>query len=415
MYIHKLEAHEFRCFEYLSLDFQYPGRKRGSHPTPNLPNVNLILGDNGAGKSSVLMAIALGVLKDTLKGSGYRPYYLVRRNQGKSPISEPIIDSTLNVDMVLHEQDSSQFLGVDARITLARCHVIITHINSYEDISGSGNTMPPSYFGEITKDDSSSLFLLGYGTSRRAENTENFDSSTRNKQYSKRFQRVAGLFYDYMSLTPVQEWFRELVLRERQQEGVALLNRLLPESVQLLEPDRPYDEPRFAVRGTPLPFGALSDGFRGFIGWAGDMLYHLCQLTPEGSKMTDMRGVVMVDEVDLLLHPEWQRTIIESLATTFPNLQFFFTSHSPLLAGALQADNLFITEFDSETNSIKVVQGEQNVYGLSADQILTSSYFGLSTPRAPGAVEDMKELARKAGSDNGANALELMRRLTKGF
>lgn len=414
MYIHKLEAHEFRCFEYLSLDFQYPGRKRGSHPTPNLPNVNLILGDNGAGKSSVLMAIALGVLTEVIDSSGYRPYYLVRRSAEVSKDGD-ITNTAIDLSLRFHLHDlknPSEGSGAIENLT-GHCTLKIEKATSYEFFSGRWR----EWMSIINNfdDDAPSQIMLGYGSSRRAENTENFDSSTRNKQYSKRFQRVAGLFYDYMSLTPVQEWFRELVLRERQQEGVALLNRLLPESVQLLEPDRPYDEPRFAVRGTPLPFGALSDGFRGFIGWAGDMLYHLCQLTPEGSKMTDMRGVVMVDEVDLLLHPEWQRTIIEALATTFPNLQFFFTSHSPLLAGALQADNLFITEFDSETNSIKVVQGEQNVYGLSADQILTSSYFGLSTPRAPGAVEDMKELARKAGSDNGASALELMRRLTKGF
>ena len=410
MYIHKLEAHEFRCFEYLSLDFQYPGRKRGSHPTPKLPNVNLILGDNGAGKSSVLMAIALGVLAEIIGSSGYRPYYLVRRADSEE--EEEISDADIN--LTLHDVQQQQGNALYPEVGEVISFAAVTKRQSVEFIKSLGISPPGPYLQYLYSDDSPLFFLLGYGASRRTENTERFDSSKRNKDYSKRFQRVASLFDD-PSLTPVETWFKELLLRERLPEGIALLNRLLPKSVQLLEPDRPYDEPRFAVRGTPLPFGALSDGFHGFIGWAGDMLYHLCQLTPEGSKMTDMRGVVMVDEVDLLLHPEWQRTIIESLATTFPNLQFFFTSHSPLLAGALQADNLFITEFDSETNSIKVVQGEQNVYGLSADQILTSSYFGLSTPRAPGAVEDMKELARKAGSDNGESALELMRRLTKGF
>ena len=412
MYIHKLEAKQFRCFENLSLDFQYPGRKRGSHPTPKLPNVNLLLGENGAGKSSVLMAIALGVLTEIIGSSGYRPYYLVRRTDNSD-----VLESTIaEIEVTLHNTPEEQGNALYPQINSVRSSAKIERKQSLENIQPLGMFPPGPYIHELYSDISSSFFLLGYGASRRTENTENFDSSVRNRNYAKRFQRVASIFHDYMGLTPIDVWYRELIFRgNRLGQGVELMNRLLPADVQLLLPKRASDEPRVSVRGTPLPFGALSDGFRGFIGWAGDMLYHLCQLTPEGSKMTDMRGVVMVDEVDLLLHPEWQRTVINSLATTFPNLQFFFTSHSPLLAGALQADNLFITEFDSETNSIKVVQGEQNVYGLSADQILTSSYFGLSTPRAPGAVEDMKELARKAGSDNGASALELMRRLTKGF
>lgn len=171
----------------------------------------------------------------------------------------------------------------------------------------------------------------------------------------------------------------------------------------------------FEVRGTSLPFEALSDGYQAFIGWVGDLLYYMCRVTPKGKKLTDLRGVVMVDELDLLLHPAWQRTVVESLATTFPNLQFFFTSHSPIVAGTLEAANIFVTETDPETGAARVHPGKQRIHGLSSDQILTSPYFGLPTPRAPDAVKQMHELARDAwGGDENAS-LEFLRRLTDGF
>ena len=260
---------------------------------------------------------------------------------------------------------------------------------------------------------SPAFFLAGYGATRRIESSENFDSSARSKARGLRYQRVAGLFEDYFGLTAINAWRTQLQDQNQLQEGVELLNRLLPCDVQLYF--RSGKEMMFDVRGTSLPFEALSDGYRAFIGWVGDLLYYMCRVTPEGKKLTDLRGVVMVDELDLLLHPAWQRTVVESLATTFPNLQFFFTSHSPIVAGTLEAANIFVTETDIETGAAAVHPGKERIHGLSADQILTSPYFGLSTPRAPDAVKQMHELARDAWAGDENASLEFLRRLTDGF
>ena len=141
----------------------------------------------------------------------------------------------------------------------------------------------------------------------------------------------------------------------------------------------------------------------------------MCRVTPAEHKLTELRGVVMVDELDLLLHPAWQRTVVESLATTFPNLQFFFTSHSPIITGTLEAANIFVTETEPETGATTIVPGQERVHGLSADQILTSSYFDLPTPRAPDAVNQMNALARDAWAGDENASLEFLRRMTEGF
>jgi AAA domain, putative AbiEii toxin, Type IV TA system len=107
-------------------------------------------------------------------------------------------------------------------------------------------------------------------------------------------------------------------------------------------------------------------------------------------------GVVIVDELDLFLHPSWQREIIGKIATTFPHIQFFFSTHSPIVAGTVEAKNRYITEETSDGAVIK--QYEEEIYGMTANQVLTSSYFNLHSTRAPG-TGTLADLAIKRLND----------------
>ena len=425
MYIESLNIKQFRCFEEAAMEFQYPGRSlKEGQATPRLPNVNLLLGDNGTGKTAVLKAISLAVLAPIIDTTGYRPYYLVRLAKEQShEVDMAGLDvvyryAKLSVNLSIHAQEETYIHGAiwanfeERRISLA---------SSIQNRLSTEKIIPPyqsvDYLEQLTAglfdENSPVFFLAGYGATRRIESSETFDSAMRSKARGLRYQRVAGLFEDHFGLTAVNAWRVQLQDQNRLQEGVDLLNRLLPCDVQLYF--RSGKEMMFDIRGTLLPFDALSDGYRTFIGWVGDLLYYMCRVTPEGMALTDLRGVVMVDELDLLLHPAWQRTVVESLATTFPNLQFFFTSHSPLVAGTLEAANIFVTETDPETSAATIKPGKERILGLSADQILTSPYFDLATPRAPDAVNQMNDLARSAWEGDEDASLEFLRRLTEGF
>ena len=136
----------------------------------------------------------------------------------------------------------------------------------------------------------------------------------------------------------------------------------------------------FAYRNIELPFSALSDGYRGHLGWIGDMLCRLNDVAPLPMKLTDVPGVVLVDEIDAHLHPAWQQEIIGALAKTFPKLQFIFTTHSPLITGTLERANINVVSRSGQ-GFPKVSPPEKEMYGLSADQILLTDLFKLDSTR----------------------------------
>lgn len=94
--------------------------------------------------------------------------------------------------------------------------------------------------------------------------------------------------------------------------------------------------------GEMLSFNLLSDGYRSVIGLVADLAHRMAMLNPSlGEQVCELTpGVVLIDELDLHLHPSWQRTIVEDLKRTFPKVQFIATSHSPFIIQSLDEGEL---------------------------------------------------------------------------
>ena len=153
---------------------------------------------------------------------------------------------------------------------------------------------------------------------------------------------------------------------------VALSQRPFGADRRLPRPSRNGDTtvPRWPQGAVP----ALSDGYRAFLGWVGDLLYHISVTCPPGKKLIDNRGIVMVDEIDLHLHPKWQMTILPTLARELPNIQFIVTSHSPLIVGSLEWMNILLMKAGANQSS-EPARVEWAVHGLDADQVLLTDFF----------------------------------------
>ncbi|PJN89604.1 AAA family ATPase [Bacillus sp. mrc49] len=93
---------------------------------------------------------------------------------------------------------------------------------------------------------------------------------------------------------------------------------------------------------TAIPFRLLSDGIRNTIGLVADLAHKMAQLNPALGELVveQTPGVVLIDELDLHLHPSWQRRIVNDLKRTFPMVQFITTTHSPFIIQSLEEGEL---------------------------------------------------------------------------
>ena len=134
---------------------------------------------------------------------------------------------------------------------------------------------------------------------------------------------------------------------------------------------------------------------------------------PDDKRLVDNKGIVMVDEIDLHLHPKWQMTVLHTLGRTMPNIQFIVTSHSPLLVGSLEWMNIIVMT-EAEDQSSKAERIVQAVHGLDADQVLLTDFFGLESTRAPEKTRALKELTLKARDGDSEAAKQLLEQMSRG-
>jgi len=183
--------------------------------------------------------------------------------------------------------------------------------------------------------------------------------------------------------------------------GVSAINALLPRGSVF---DRVGDDGRvlFIVEGMRVPTIALSDGYRSVLALAGDLIWRLIQAFPDSTNPLAEPGVVLIDELDIHLHPSWHREIPGWLRAQFPNLQFFVATHSPLIAAGAGADALTL-RFEVADGATKV-DAVPNVAALNVDRILQSPAFGLDSPYSPsttGRLARYDQLLRRGSHRSG--------------
>ena len=168
--------------------------------------------------------------------------------------------------------------------------------------------------------------------------------------------------------------------------------------------------PTFETIDGVMPLNTMSQGTQSIIQWLARLIIGYADYYDFPERLGDEPGVIIVDEIDAHLHPAWQRGIIPTLTSHFPNLQIFCSTHSPLMLAGLGPGEVHLLTRDEE-NVVRVSRNEHSVAGWSADQILRN-FLGVRNPTDRETIRNYDKLEELRAKDQlSAEESEEMDRL----
>lgn len=256
--------------------------------------------------------------------------------------------------------------------------------------------------------------MIAYGVNRRSGG-KGFVTPEGTRSSTPRAQAVATLFNLDARLIPVEKWAKDLDYR-RGKEGLQVIRdafRHLIPGVSFHGIDRENRRLMFKTPDGLVPYQLLSDGYQTIVGWIGDLLFRITETFANYKDPFKARGLLMLDEIELHLHPLWQRRLAEFLGHRLPNFQIVATTHSPMTAQQAGDGELFVIRRDPSGKQPKAVHFEGEPRRLMLHQLLQTPLFGLETldsSYVEGLRDDLRKLRSKTGrSDRQKKKLEEIR------
>src|SRR5262249_26035342 len=231
------------------------------------------------------------------------------------------------------------------------------------------------------KGDFAGVSVLGYGSTRL------LPRSTR-RQPRPEPRRLQNLFDSRAPLRDAERWLASA--RSVKASNFNLLATSLKDLLSLSDKDRiSRRDARLSAKvfGTQVPIRSLSDGYQSVLALALDMMLSLSMASFD---MEGVEGVVLLDELEVHLHPRWKIAIVGALRSLFPRVRFIATTHDPLCVQGLRKGELHIMTRQGARHDVTIEQFDVPP-GARADQILTGAWFGVPSTRDPETVAMMRE------------------------
>lgn len=348
---------------------------------------NLIIGNNGTGKTSVLEAIsvALGGFLSGIDGVNtihFTKDEIRRENQLTGTGSNNIIYKTpIQVDVCLeiNTADKDKLPNYE----------FFNYTRRKKSIQSSRSTVEPrdicKVAQQMTNNRNSVLPIICYQSFSRVSYQKKDKSEN---PFSDEFPRIVG-YVDCLEEAAndkmLVNWCKRMDYIAYQQDKQILEYELVKKTVsrfmQLMQNDnriRVYYDKRteelvYANEDEVLPIRLLSSGFRDLLGIVFDISYRMAVLNPDllDDIIDKTPGIVLIDEIDMHLHPKWQWKVVNALKETFPKVQFIATTHSPIIVASCEKENLIMLQLEDVflDKPSEIIPGK-TVKGWMVDSVL---------------------------------------------
>lgn len=401
MVLKKLVVSNFKMFEHLELKFE--------------KGFNLILGDNGVGKTTLLEAAAVAVsgflagMEDVATRNIYKDdvrYSIIKDSNG-TPNKSYSNQSTEIESVLLYDE-------VEYKWTRAK----------KDATAGSRTTINPKDILSVSQELVNStedrlLPLISYQSASRHWISARSDANEKKrKQLHDRRCGYLGCLDRTANLQSIYDWCKQMewnsVKTRRIPENYKMFGEIISKFMSIMN-DGTVSEVLFhpnvekllyVEKGEFKEIEDLSAGYQSVLNLVIDLAYRMAILNPDaGEDIQNVEGIVLIDEIDSNLHPKWQWRIVDALVETFPNVQFIAATHSPIIVSSCKNANIIAI---SDAQEIQYIEDS---YALSVNEILKDM---LGYYMRPAKVENLvEEFEKKMDRDEYPGAKAALEQLAK--
>jgi predicted ATP-binding protein involved in virulence len=400
----------FKGIESLKIDFD--------------KNINVIIGENGSGKSSILFALALalsrffGRIKSLEKNGLFLTDDLIYQGANQAVIG---VEMALEMEPDSGEETKRKLLNWSVSKKIGDNVQFLTKSDLLQKIADAIKEA-------LEKTEEFAIPVTVYYNTNR--NALDVPLESVSEEIFKQITTFDGAFNkkNYNDFRHFFEWYRNREdlenekLREcggdyRDSQLNAVRNAIesmLPGfsglKVKRGKPSRMLVTKKITdIKTLELDITQLSDGEKCMLAMVGDIARRLAIANPGSSEPLKGEGIVLIDEIDLHLHPQWENVIMKRLHDIFPNCQFIVTTHSPLVVGSLPSSQIFQLSINQE-GKVQVAHPRYSK-GLTANEILSSV---MGTRYQDQQIQDQyNKLYEAIENGDWENADELINELSK--
>jgi len=332
MRIDKLHLHNFRNFEEASFEFN--------------KNFTVIIGENGTGKSSILQGLRLAAASFMLGIDEAERYHIQREDVRRIDIESRFIpqkNCSFKASGELNDQP------ITWKRTLSRLggRTDYKEANELIEIAERLNKA----VNEDFKEDVDLPVICYFNTSRLW--VDSYVTVKLKKKGARLQDGYARCVDNRTDKKSPMEWLKSASWKKLKNKPDSVLLDAVLEAIDICIPNwKPseWDEDSDDLGGhysqddlsSFVPLSFLSDGLKTMGAMVAEIAYRCAILNPHYGKeaIRESKGIVLIDEIDMHLHPKWQRQVVNDLKKAFPNIQFIVTTHSPFIVQSLDSDEL---------------------------------------------------------------------------